>query len=109
MEMDVKYLRYLKYNYTERIERISGCIQKNGRFLAKIAEKYHAMLNLPTPEYSRLHERGQKSTEAGKEKMRLLLKAFTREWSTFGKLERDLCYKPIVDAVLGYYPECKNN
>lgn len=42
-------------------------------------------------------------TEADMDKLRSTLKQFVRDWSVEGKVERDACYAPIIDALLSHF------
>ncbi|KAJ3217454.1 Chromodomain-helicase-DNA-binding protein 1-like [Dinochytrium kinnereticum] len=46
--------------------------------------------------------------ESDMDKVRSTLKQFVRDWSAEGQAERDATYKPIVDALLQYYPVSKS-
>lgn len=39
------------------------------------------------------------------EKVRSTLKSLFREWSSDGAAERQLCYQPLLDELLHYYPD----
>ncbi|KAI0703013.1 N2227-domain-containing protein [Cytidiella melzeri] len=43
---------------------------------------------------------GIRPTDADMDKLRSTIKQFVRDWSEEGKAERDVCYKPMVDALL---------
>ncbi|KAI0791475.1 N2227-like protein-domain-containing protein [Irpex lacteus] len=38
-------------------------------------------------------------TDADMDKLRSTIKQFVRDWSEEGKVERDVCYKPMIDAL----------
>jgi len=42
-------------------------------------------------------------------KMRSTLKLFIRDWAAEGSVERDKCYKPIMDEFLKYFPTNKKD
>ncbi|KAF8625858.1 hypothetical protein AX17_006754 [Amanita inopinata Kibby_2008] len=44
-----------------------------------------------------------KPTENDMDKLRSTLKQFVRDWSVEGKQERDLCYRPMKDALLQHF------
>ncbi|TEB32801.1 N2227-domain-containing protein [Coprinellus micaceus] len=46
----------------------------------------------------------KKPTDFDMDKLRSTLKQFVRDWSKEGAVERDQCYKPLVDALLEFYP-----
>lgn len=48
-----------------------------------------------------------KPTEFDMDKLRSTLKQFVRDWSEEGAVEREQCYKPLIDALLEYYPDAK--
>ncbi|KAG9043300.1 hypothetical protein FS837_009763 [Tulasnella sp. UAMH 9824] len=46
-----------------------------------------------------------KPTDFDMDKLRSTLKQFVRDWSEQGKPERDLCYKPMIDALLEHFSD----
>ena len=39
------------------------------------------------------------------DKLRSTLKQLVRDWSAEGEVEREKCYKPMIDALLDYYSD----
>ncbi|KAG8757652.1 hypothetical protein FRC14_001763 [Serendipita sp. 396] len=39
------------------------------------------------------------------DKVRSTLKQFVRDWSEEGRIERDQCYKPMIEALLNHFPD----
>lgn len=53
--------------------------------------------------------RKYKPTDFDMDKLRSTLKQFVRDWSAEGAVERDQCYKPLIDALVAYYPNAKTH
>ncbi|KIP05611.1 hypothetical protein PHLGIDRAFT_24983 [Phlebiopsis gigantea 11061_1 CR5-6] len=47
--------------------------------------------------------RKNRPTEGDMDKLRSTLKQFVRDWSEEGRVERDVCYEPMKDALLAHF------
>ncbi|KAG8975335.1 hypothetical protein FRC05_005894 [Tulasnella sp. 425] len=53
----------------------------------------------------RSKKKKEKPTDFDMDKLRSTMKQFVRDWSEQGKTERDLCYKPMMDALLDHFSD----
>ncbi|KAJ2916234.1 hypothetical protein MD484_g4197, partial [Candolleomyces efflorescens] len=49
-----------------------------------------------------------KPTEFDMDKLRSTLKQFVRDWSEEGAQEREMCYQPLIDALVEFYPNAQS-
>ncbi|KAG8685435.1 hypothetical protein FRC09_014742, partial [Ceratobasidium sp. 395] len=53
--------------------------------------------------HSRRQNKRSPRTDFDMDKVRSTLKQFVRDWGTEGKIERDACYGPMLDALCEYF------
>ena len=95
-----KYLKYLSFNYIDRISKIKEGIELNEKFLLSIVDKYSSNYN---------KNNNKLLTRPGEiSKLRSTLKLFIRDWTIEGKKERDLTYIPIIEEIRNFFPQNKN-
>ena len=46
LKIDPEYLKYMKYDYRDRIKRLNFAIERNQDFLLTIVGEYHSLLKL---------------------------------------------------------------
>ena len=98
--IEEKYLKYLSFNYNDRISKIKDGIELNERFLLSIVEKYSSNF--------KKNNNNLVSRQGEIHKLRSTLKLFIRDWTTEGKKERDLIYNPIIEEIQKYFSKNKN-
>ena len=92
-----KYLSFLSFNYSTRINKIKQGILINEKFLLDIVNKYkntHPKNNTKFNSTKRLIEIN---------KLRSTLKLFIRDWTIEGKKERDMTYIPVMTEIKKYF------
>jgi len=97
-----KYLSYLSFDYTTRINKIKQGILTNEKFLFDIVNKYknnHSKNTTKLNSSKRLIEIN---------KLRSTLKLFIRDWANEGKRERDITYNPIITEIKNYFSNFKD-
>ena len=97
-----KYLSYLSFDYTTRINKIKQGILTNEKFLLDIINKYnnnHSKNSTKFNSSKRLIEIN---------KLRSTLKLFIRDWTIEGKKERDITYNPIITEMKKYFLNFKD-
>ena len=95
-----KYLKYLSFDYKERISKIKKAIDLNEKFLLSIVDKYSS--NYKKNNSNLLTRSGEIN------KLRSTLKLFIRDWTIEGKKERDLTYQPIIEQIKKYFSDNNN-
>ena len=95
-----KYLKYLSFDYKERISKIKKAIDLNEKFLLSIVDKYSS--NYKKNNSNLLTRPGEIN------KLRSTLKLFIRDWTIEGKKERDLTYQPIIEQIKKYFSDNNN-
>jgi len=75
--MDKKYLKYLKYDYKERIKTLDNSLRANAEFLIKVVGKYHTLLSLSKQKI--YTNKRLKTPKSGHSKIQSTLKSFLRE------------------------------
>ena len=50
-----------------------------------------------------VRRKGLRPTDFDMDKLRSTLKQFVRDWAEEGKVERDLCYEPMKEALLKHF------
>lgn len=98
---------------------------RNAEFIDEMIKDpvFADMLDPPSPDthsqhthshsHSHLHGNGngkggpskQGDRDSSQEKVRSTLRSFVRDWSDFGKVERDACYSPILEVLAREFPE----
>ena len=97
-----KYLSYLSFDYSTRINKIKQGILTNEKFLLDIVNKYkdnHINKNTKFNSSKRLIEIN---------KLRSTLKLFIRDWTIEGKKERDITYIPVIIEIKKYFSNFNN-
>ena len=97
-----KYLTYLSFDYSTRINKIKEGILNNEKFLLDIVNKYK---NNYTKNISKFNP-GKRIIEINK--LRSTLKLFIRDWTIEGKKERDITYIPVMEEIKKYLTDFKN-
>ena len=97
-----KYLTYLSFDYSTRINKIKEGILNNEKFLLDIVNKYK---NNYTKNISKFNP-GKRIIEINK--LRSTLKLFVRDWTIEGKKERDITYIPVMEEIKKYLTDFKN-
>ena len=97
-----KYLTYLSFDYSTRINKIKEGILNNEKFLLDIVNKYK---NNYTKNISKFNL-GKRIIEINK--LRSTLKLFIRDWTIEGKKERDITYIPVMEEIKKYLTDFKN-
>ena len=97
-----KYLSYLSFDYTKRINMIREGILLNEKFLLAMINKYSNNYNKKDFK-TNLTKRGTLVN-----KLRSTLKLFIKDWSIEGKKERDIIYNPIIDEIKKYFSDKTN-
>lgn len=102
-----RQLQLLRMNYQERVEALRQAVEKNAFFFFLIVAAYIDLFpeadlhNVAFVRQLPVFTEVQPSDIA---KLRITLKQFYRDWSKEGQLERDQCYKPIIEKLLQYFP-----
>ena len=97
-----KYLNYLSFDYSLRINKIKEGILNNEKLLLDIVDKYKINYNKIKSKINPL----RKLSEINK--LRSTLKLFIRDWTIEGKKERDLTYTPIITEIKKYFSNTSN-
>ena len=97
-----KYLSYLSFDYTTRINKIKQGILTNEKFLLDIVNKYKNNHSKNTTKFNS----SKRLIEINK--LRSTLKLFIRDWTNEGKKERDITYNPIITEMKKYFSNFKD-
>jgi carnosine N-methyltransferase len=103
--VDQRYLKYLSFDYKkDRIDRLKKAVIANASVLNKIVAEYQTLFEFDRLPNGLLAMKPMYIKPSDVVKMRSTIKSFLRDWSSQGQLERDMCYKPIMDEVRDYFP-----
>ena len=97
-----KYLRYLSFDYTTRINKIKEGISLNEKFLLSIVNQYENNYNKNISKFNS----NKRTIEINK--LRSTLKLFIRDWTIEGKKERYITYNPIISEIKNHFSDLKN-
>jgi carnosine N-methyltransferase len=104
-KVDQRYLKYLSFDYKkDRIDRLKKAVIANATVLNKIVAEYQTLFEFDRLPNGLLAMKPMYIKPSDVVKMRSTIKSFLRDWSSQGQLERDMCYKPIMDEVRDYFP-----
>jgi len=90
--------------FEDNLKNVENCIDVNSGVIKEIIDGVERMFENQTHDQQ---STADKDTDESKlrtipmdvEKVHSTLKSFVRDWSSDGKLERDQCYKPILDEI----------
>ena len=100
--LDKKYLSKMTYDYRTRVKRLEEAMILNQAFLTEISSKY-----IPAQSYYNKYYQKELDDLAYNEYSTLNYAVFmyiVRDWTEDRKKEREIHYKPIIDAVQKYVP-----
>ena len=97
-----KYLNYLSFDYSTRINKIKEGISLNEKFLSSIVGKHKNNYIANNFKFDSM----KRTMEINK--LRSTLKLFIRDWTIEGKKERDITYNPIISEIKNYFSDLKN-
>ncbi|KAF5325336.1 hypothetical protein D9619_010108 [Psilocybe cf. subviscida] len=118
--------------YKQKLEEVDKAIQVNADFLHQIVDDPNIFVRDPSEDeqdaphghggHSHSHEHGSshshshshshgnalrrnqdKPTEMDMDKLRSTLKQLVRDWSDEGAAEREVCYKPMTEALVNHF------
>lgn len=98
------YKDKMKFNYTERIEKIKKAIWQNYTFLLLIAQPYKSMFKMFKASTNEVLIEPLFVKPNDIIKLRSTLKLYIRDWSIEGEKEREMCYAPILSELQRYFP-----
>ena len=100
--LDKKYLSKMKYDYRTRVKRLEEAMALNQKFLYEISFEY-----IPPPSYFQNFDQKELDDQAYNEYTNLNYAVFmyiVHDWTALRKKEREIHYKPIIEAVQKYVP-----
>lgn len=100
----------LPYPISQRVSRLKEALTYNYIFLVNIVHSYkelfdHTELVISTQPDGRLQLEKLSVSYKNITKMRSTVRQLVRDWSSEGKHERDLCYKPIISELQHNFPQ----
>ncbi|XP_066271052.1 carnosine N-methyltransferase-like isoform X2 [Branchiostoma lanceolatum] len=112
------YQQKLLPNHTAHLAELRTCVDQNYDFLLNIIKMTDNMFenkdytgngDVCSDNTCCQKHRSSESTlplprEFDMDKVKTTLKQFVRDWSAEGKVERDACYKPIIDEIQQRFP-----
>jgi carnosine N-methyltransferase len=99
-------------SYPKHLEALKEAVDENYRFLCSIVESCsgvfcnHSELT-KSASVDEFNNGGQyifPATGFDMDKVRTTLKQFYRDWSKSGQIERDCCYKPVIEEIMRLFP-----
>ncbi|CAH1403818.1 unnamed protein product [Nezara viridula] len=112
-----KRLRYLStlserqqqllLKYKRRLEKAAECIDHNDTIIKLIIRDVEQMFE----NVNHKPVAGQKRSVTNQdiEKVNITIKQIYRDWTVEGAIERDKCYRPIIEEIEKYFPEHECN
>ncbi|XP_040273000.1 carnosine N-methyltransferase isoform X1 [Bufo bufo] len=93
-------------NFHSNLDRIRKCADHNQEILQLIVNDCTCMFE--NKEYGNNgHTKNTPASTFDMDKLKSTIKQFVRDWSEEGKLEREVCYQPIINEILKYFPKDK--
>lgn len=90
--------------YRQHLSRVRDCVEENNRVIKYIIKDAGAMFQNQSHISPKADDEILTRIKTHDlERVQVTLKQFTRDWSSDGELERNQCYKPIIDEILQYY------
>jgi len=102
-----EHKKLLKFDYQKRLETLKTAINKNFFFLYKVVETYSYMFKFFKTKDGTVFMEPLNVSHKETIKLRSTLKLFIRDWAAEGAVERDKCYKPIIEEFKKYFPNTK--
>ncbi|XP_021347160.1 carnosine N-methyltransferase-like isoform X2 [Mizuhopecten yessoensis] len=101
-------------DFLENLENIRTCVDHNYEIIKLILHDAEYMFENQTQDTIENSEEDVKQTfptSADMDKVRTTLKQFVRDWSSQGQQERDACYRPVIEEIVGRFPPqlCKRS
>jgi carnosine N-methyltransferase len=100
----VDHIKFLKYNYKERLEKLKKAIWRNYLFLLKIVSPYSYMFKFFKNDKNEILIQPLRVSHKDVIKMRSTLKLFIRDWTKEGEVERENTYTPILKDFKNFFP-----
>ncbi|XP_049783691.1 carnosine N-methyltransferase [Schistocerca cancellata] len=91
----------LLQSYKLHLRSVRECIEKNAEVLSAFVQDAYALFD-NAEEFER-GGRDEPPTWQDIEKLQATLKSVYRDWTVEGALERDQCYKPILEAIDNHF------
>ncbi|KAF2354295.1 N2227-like [Trinorchestia longiramus] len=95
-------------DYTKQLAEMRVCVAHNAEVVQLIINDVENMFeNVQHEEDSKLSVKKRPILRTDLEKVYTTLRQVVRDWSSEGAAERELCYRPILDAIDKAYPKDK--
>ncbi|KAI2803364.1 hypothetical protein BLOT_007492 [Blomia tropicalis] len=90
--------------YRNHLNRLKLCVEHNYNLIELIISDVATMFNNATyMQNNTLVVKSEKELDT--DRINSVLNQIVREWSNEGRLEREICFNPILSALERYYPE----
>ncbi|XP_058066746.1 carnosine N-methyltransferase [Anopheles bellator] len=100
-------------NYQEHLRNLKCCIDVNAQVIKQIIQDANCLFQNADHNIEPALQQPSDGRDAVKiryqdfQKVQITLKQIFRDWSEHGKLERDQCYRPIVEEITKFFDPSK--
>ncbi|KFB43265.1 AGAP007115-PA-like protein [Anopheles sinensis] len=97
------------HSYQEHLRNLKRCIDMNAQVIKQIIQDANCLFQNADHniEPDQQPSEGLKIRYQDFQKVQITLKQIFRDWSEHGKLERDQCYKPIIEEITTFFDPTK--
>lgn len=109
LSLNPAHLSMLPIPYTSRIQKLISSCQSNYFFFIHLVHPHKDLFTHTILSDGKLQMEPLEVPYKNVSKVRSTLRQLVRDWAEEGKIERDMCYKPILNELNRIFPENKEN